>query len=155
MKIYVFDIDDTLVIHKNNTVDYDSMKPNDFLLTCMEVLDSPKYIYTNGTYGHAEEVINRIGFNNHIKKTFARDTIPFMKPDIFSLKHVEYEIMKDTNSYKNEYVFFDDTKENLKTAKMYGWTTIWIHPNFTEKESYMDYSYPNIYQALLIICLKK
>ena len=35
-------------------------------------------------------------------------------------------------------------------AKKLGWTTIWIHPNFIDKYHYdfVDYSFPNIYDAL-------
>tara|TARA_Y100000389_G_C17300572_1_gene432744 strand:- start:110 stop:577 length:468 start_codon:yes stop_codon:yes gene_type:complete len=155
MKIYVFDIDDTLVTHKNGNVDYNRMVPDVILIEFIKKLDSMIYIYTNATESHAIEVINRIGIKKYVRKIFARDTIPFMKPDIFSLKHVEYEIMKDTNSVKNEYIFFDDTKENLKTAYNYNWKTVWIHPDFLNKESYMNYSYPNINQALLVMDLEK
>ena len=41
-------------------------------------------------------------------------------------------------------------KENLQSAKNMGWTTILIHPDFVnQKESYIDYAFPNIYQALV------
>ena len=35
-------------------------------------------------------------------------------------------------------------------AKKKGWTTIWIHPKFNTKDEYnfIDYSFPNIYDAL-------
>ena len=50
----------------------------------------------------------------------------------------------------NTFVFFDDLLENLFTAKKKGWITIWIHPRFNTKKLYnfIDYSYPNIYDAL-------
>ena len=40
--------------------------------------------------------------------------------------------------------------DNLNTAKKKGWITIWIHPRFNTKKLYnfIDYSYPNIYDAL-------
>ena len=46
-------------------------------------------------------------------------------------------------------MFFDDLIENLISAKKMGWRTIWISPKFTEKPDYIDYAFPNIFQALL------
>ena len=64
---------------------------------------------------------------------------------------VEYILYSDYNTdERNTFVFFEDTLENLETAKKNGWITVWIHPYFYEKNHYhyVDYSYPNIYDAL-------
>ena len=42
-----------------------------------------------------------------------------------------------------------DLIENLISAKKMGWRTIWISPKFIEKPDYIDYAFPNIFQALL------
>ena len=46
-------------------------------------------------------------------------------------------------------LYFLKILENLYTAKN-GWITVWIHPYFYKKNIYnfVDYSFPNIYDAL-------
>jgi len=51
-------------------------------------------------------------------------------------------------------VFFDDLKDNLKTAKQFGWTTVLINPNLKEKENFIDYVFPNIYESIIYFKLK-
>ena len=47
-KIFVFDLDDTLVIHQNHKVDYENMKYDGTLDTLLKGLGKDnKYIYTN------------------------------------------------------------------------------------------------------------
>ena len=45
-------------------------------------------------------------------------------------------------------IFFDDLEDNLFTAKTLGWTTVWIDPKLQKKEDFVDYSFPNIYEAI-------
>ena len=77
-----------------------------------------------------------------------------MKPDKRSFRYVNREIKKDNDNIK-QIVFFDDLKENLKVAKHLGWTTVWINPNRNEKEYYIDYVFPNIYESIIYFKLKK
>ena len=81
-KIFVFDIDDTLIIHSPTAADYyKEDKKNTGLKKLINGIGAERiYIYTNGTYSHGEGVINALNLTNDIKKIYARDTIPFMKP---------------------------------------------------------------------------
>ena len=82
---------------------------------------------------------------------FGRDTIPFMKPHPKSFNFVNNIVNKN-----DECIFFDDLLDNLDTAKSIGWKTVWITPNFNvSKPQNVDYIFPNIYQALLLLGLKK
>jgi FMN phosphatase YigB (HAD superfamily) len=155
-EIYIFDLDDTIVIHENNTVNYDKMNPDETLHNLIKKLDTKElYIYTNGTYDHAELCLKKIKLFN-IFQIFARDTIPSMKPYISSYYHVQKRILKEKYyNNDNKMIFFDDNYENLRSAKKMGWITVWIHPKFTDKQKYMDYSFPNIYQALLYFTINK
>ena len=153
MIYYLFDLDDCIVIHPPNTQNknmYDLI-PDDTLKNLFNNLKYKSFIYTNGTYGHAELVLNNMELDN-FKKIYARDTIPFMKPHLKSFDFVQKNILySDYNNDKNnKFIFFEDTLVNLEAAKKLGWITIWIHPNFNKKYLYnfVDYSFPNIYEAL-------
>ena len=52
MNIYVFDLDDTCILHRNQKVNYETIKYNKNIDFFLSSLNGPKYIYTNGTYGH-------------------------------------------------------------------------------------------------------
>ena len=146
-KIYIFDLDDTIVIHEKNTVNYDKMRPDTNLENLIDKLNTKElYIYTNGTYEHAELCLKKIKLFEKFQ-IYARDTIPSMKPYISSYYHVQKQIIK--RDYNNKIIFFDDNYQNLQSAKRIGWITVWVHPSFIEKTKYMDYAFPNIYQALL------
>ena len=147
-KIYVFDLDDTLVIHQNNKVDYEKMKYDGTLDKLLKDLGKDnKFIYTNGTNSHAEICLKNLGLESCFKRTFARDTLPAMKPYISSFYHVQRQIK--LNDMNKEIVFFDDNYDNIQVAKRIGWTTVWIHPDFINRTKYMDHSFPNVYHALL------
>lgn len=152
MLYYLFDLDDTIVIHPPNINDdmYD-LKPDPCLQNLLNNLKYKSFIYTNGTYGHAELVLNKMKLDN-FKKIYARDTMPFMKPHIKSYNFVQKNILfQDYNTdLNNTFIFFEDTLENLRMAKNLGWFTIWIHPHYNRGKLYdfVDYSFPNIYDAL-------
>jgi len=153
-KIFIFDIDDTIIIHTPEYNDYYTPDAeNKTLLELIETLDSEaNYAYTNGTYEHGDSVLKALNIKNSFKKIFARDTIPHMKPSIESFQYVHNEIIKGNYQLMNEYYFFDDLIENLNSAKKVGWKTVWISPNYAQHKNYMDiidYAFPNIYQALM------
>ena len=156
MKIAVFDIDDTIIIHgKESNNYYKNIKSN-----FKEILDSKLYeriyIYTNGTWGHGYNVSKQLGILDNISFIYGRDNLqkilhPYhMKPNFNSFDFVNRSIQYDSGSQDNEIHFFDDMKENLKTAKQIGWKTILINP-LGIQESYIDYMFPNIFAALLSI----
>ena len=79
-----------------------------------------------------------------------------MKPSLKSFKYVDNIIKDDNKSTNNIIYFFDDMKENLRSAKEFGWKTIWINPySSNTNESFIDYEFPNIYQALIFFLLKE
>ena len=159
MIYYLFDLDDTIVIHSLNRNDdmYD-LKPDLCLQNLLNDLNLNSYIFTNGTYSHAQLILNNMNLTN-FKKIYARDTIPYMKPNIKSFEFVQKNILyQDYNTdVNNTFVFFEDTLENLRMAKNLGWITIWIHPQFNRGQmySFVDYSFPNIYDALYKIMYLK
>lgn len=153
MRIFIFDIDDTIILHtKENINYYDHPNKNTVLKDLLDELNYDKiYIYTNGTYGHGEGVVENLYLN--VDGIFARDNIPYMKPYIASFNYVDFMIKKE-NISNHEIYFFDDLLDNLKTANKKGWITIWINNKKTEKPYYVDLVFTNIYEALMWFLIK-
>tara|TARA_A100001015_G_scaffold278395_1_gene338544 strand:- start:9 stop:464 length:456 start_codon:yes stop_codon:yes gene_type:complete len=148
MKVFIFDLDDTIIYYPNDIVNYKNIYPDASLFNLLDELKYPKIIYTNGTYGHAIEVLKNMRINNLFTAIYARDTIPYMKPYMKSYKFVENDIIKHIDE-KNKYYFFDDRLDNLETAKSRGWETIWVNDDCMNKPYYVDHAFPNIYTAVM------
>ena len=153
MKIFIFDLDDTIIYYPFGIVDYKNIRIDENLSRILNNLNSPKYIYSNGTYGHVKEILYKMNLTGMFDKIYARDTIPFMKPYMESFKFIEQDIRKYYND-RNKYYFFDDRLDNLKTAKSRGWYTIWVNIDFLDKPYYVDYAFPNIHTAAMYFVLE-
>ena len=145
MNIYVFDLDDTILMHKQFKygLDYDLIQYDKNIDLFLSQLNGPKYIYTNGTYGHADKTLQMMNLSHHFQTIYARDTLDYMKPEYLSFKQVYIDILEQNNLsyYDNHTVYFyDDLLVNLNTAKKIGWNTIWIHPNYRDKYPFVDHS---------------
>lgn len=152
MATYVFDVDDTLILHNKENNDYYKTPNNGTLKELINSLKYQKlYVYTNGTFGHGEDIVKNLLLENEIPREniFARDVIPHMKPHSESFNYVNNVIKRDLKGSPSTILFFDDLIENLVEAKKIGWKTIWISPEFPQKPDYIDYAFPNIFQALL------
>ena len=176
--VYIFDLDDTLytqdalsdvTIYENDDYIekyYEQYQLDHKLDILLSKIDAPKYIMTNATYEHAYNVLKRLGIMENFKQIFSRDNMLTMKPSIESYNFVKNAVEKNERLEANElnYIFFDDLKENLKTAKYVNWTTCHINNQFyndmknskensPEKQKddyylYTDYSFSSIYIAL-------
>ena len=145
---YIFDLDDTIIIHKNQ-VNYNWIYEDKELIHYLNKCEGSKYIYTNGTSGHALTVLQKMGLIDIFEKIYSRDTIDYMKPDHKSAYDVHDDIsIRDTQP--KVIFFFDDRLENLKMGSQFGWYTIWIHPKYTTKSDYkyVNLAFPNIKEAL-------
>jgi FMN phosphatase YigB (HAD superfamily) len=150
---YVFDLDDTLIIHqKGVNLDYNMIKIDKLLKQLLDNCNNECYIYTNGTFGHALAVIKKMDIKQNFYKIYSRDTIPYMKPDMRSYISVENDIY-GIYSENDEIYFFDDLLQNLEAAKKFGWTTFWIHPNFLtgHQYDYIDYAFKDIHTCLIFL----
>ena len=151
---YVFDLDDCLIMHHNLPIQYNSIQKDSLLSSLFEQIQSPKYIYTNGTYKHADVILKQMELDHLIIKIYSRDTLDAPKPYIQSGIDVHNDI---TNIFEDgsphTIYFFDDQYINLKTAKQLGWITFWIHPEYMKKNMFhfIDYSFPTLTDALLFL----
>ena len=126
---YIFDLDDTLIIHNNTHINYNLISEDHLLTQLLHKCRGPRYIYTNGTGDHALAVLDQMNIKHHFDKIYSRDTIPYMKPDERSFNDVQNDISYRYPISKTIF-FFDDRLENLKAAFQMGWFTFWIHPNY-------------------------
>lgn len=152
MKSLVFDLDDTLLM-SGTYKRYNDIIPDQKLINILYNLSNPKYLYTNGTYGHGIDGLDALNLRNnrdfsdyHI---YGRDSIPYMKPNFKSFNYVNNSIMYDHDDY-NSVIFFDDLQDNIHMAYNMGWETVWIHKDAdnNHKPHYMDHAYTNITDAL-------
>jgi FMN phosphatase YigB (HAD superfamily) len=157
MNVFVFDIDDTIVLHTKEGNDYYHSNNNNTLKELLSEFKNLKcYIYTNGTFGHGKAIVDNLNLDVNI--IFARDVVPYMKPERRSFIFVNNEIRQDIkkiNKKIRQIIFFDDLKDNLKTAKQFGWITVLINPDLKEKENFIDYVFPNIYESMIYFKLKE
>ena len=150
-QILIFDLDDTIIMHNNKRIKYNTIKENPFLTYHLNQCEGEKYIYTNATYGHANIILNNMNILKQFKKIYSRDTINTMKPDIKSAIDIQRDIVNIEKTNENEYIFFDDQLVNLESAKNLGWKTIWINKDhyLSYKYPYVDKSYSNVINALM------
>ena len=147
---YVFDLDDTLIIHKKGVrINYDMIQTDLELKKLLSKCKGPCYIYTNGTGGHALDVIEKMNIKDQFEKIYSRDTIPYMKPlyESFSRVHLD---LSERDPLPKVVFFFDDLLENLETAKQLGWITFWIHPDAIKGKyyHYINNSFTDIKKCL-------
>lgn len=108
-------------VHK---IDYSPIPADPALDVALSKIDAPKYIFTNGTVAHAEEVLDRIGVAHHFEATFdiaASSYIP--KPN----DHFYDTFLEEHGVDPARAILVEDLARNLKPAHDRGMTTLHIH----------------------------
>tara|TARA_E500000178_G_C16786891_1_gene646214 strand:- start:75 stop:557 length:483 start_codon:yes stop_codon:yes gene_type:complete len=149
---FVFDLDDTLIIHNKHVPMEVYVQEDKELSNLLNLCKGECYIYTNGTLGHAMNVINKMNIKDVFHKVYSRDNIPYMKPNIKSFQSIQDDL-NYIHNHDGVIFFFDDLLENLETAKSLGWVTFWINPKYknSPKHSFVDYSFRDIKTCLKYI----
>ena len=156
MSNYIFDLDFTLyskydIDQTTDTKYYKSIGPNMFLNKLLGQLNGNKYIFSNGNKSHVDFVLDKMKLKPFFIKIATLDDYPnSRKPHI---KAYEY-VIGTFNMDSNNKIFFEDTLENLETAKKLGWTTVFINnDSLTESKintyNYIAYKFSCVEQALL------
>jgi len=150
MTVMIFDLDDTILM-SNTYHKYTDIIPDSYLNYLMDNLNSKKFIYTNGTLGHAQNSLKYLDNGYQFSDIFARDTLPFMKPDYRSFNHVRNLLIYNHGcNLSDKFIFFDDLPNNLKTAKSLGWTTVWINQKCNDFNfDFVDYKFETLIQSLI------
>lgn len=150
MTILVFDLDDTLLM-SGTYKRYSDIQPDHYLNFLLFKLKCKKFIYTNGTYGHADDSLKNMQCKELFNEIYARDTLMYMKPHSRSFNEVRNNIIyRHNDSNHDDIIFFDDLQENLKTARQLGWITVWIKDTFKpiDDKPFINYHFRTIHEAL-------
>jgi putative hydrolase of the HAD superfamily len=104
-------------------IDYSAVPRLENLSTAIKALPGRKLIFTNGTTGHANRVMKRLGVENHFEAVFDivdSDYIP--KPD-----RAPYDKFKARHAVDPTHAaFFEDIAQNLEAPHDMGMTTVLI-----------------------------
>lgn len=106
-------------------IDVSQLSPDPELDLALSELNGVKYIFTNGTTQHAENVSRQLGIRHHFEDIFdirAADYIP--KPQ----KPAYEKMITHFGINPAEAIFFEDMARNLPPAAELGLKTVWVRP---------------------------
>ena len=149
---WIFDLDFTLYSEydvdesSTNKRFYESFGRKALLNDLLKKLKGKKYIFSNGSKSHVEDVISKMKMKMIFKKIAYSEEYEKLKPHISAY---EYVIEKFKLNKSDKIYFFEDTLENLRTAKKLGWKTVFITSKKTKRKyKYVDYTFNNIETAI-------
>ena len=121
-------------------IDLSIIKKNLKLNSTLKKIDGKKYIFTNGSFKHAESVLQKLGIEKNFHSIHSIETSGYIpKPS----KHAYEKMILEENIDVLRAIMFEDTNWNLQTAKMLGITTVLISSKNdlleNEKNDYIDY----------------
>ena len=158
---FIFDLDYTLysandcIETDNSNIFYNSFRKKNFMNHLLDQIKHDKYIFTNGSYSHAELVLEKLDNKELFKDIVSTD----MVLDNLKPAPIMYEAAIRKFNIKNgeKVYFFEDSEENLQMAKdNYNWNTVLIDPiSFGKKPKYVDYRFKTIEEALLFFIVKE
>jgi putative hydrolase of the HAD superfamily len=104
-------------------MDYSVIEPDPALAAALGELPGVRYVYTNGSAYHAEQVLTRLGLTEHVDGVFdilAGELVP--KPYAASLDAFLTRFGIDPERA----AMFDDLEVNLALPHERGMTTVWV-----------------------------
>ena len=106
-------------------IDVSSLETDTALNEAISRLPGRKFIYTNGTVTHAENVLDRLGIRSHFQEIFdivAAGYVP--KPQHSAFEHV----LATGGITAANAAMFEDIARNLEAPHALGMTTVWVRP---------------------------
>ena len=138
-------------------IDLSCLNKNDDLRNELINLNLKKYVFTNGSREHAENIIRHLGIEDLFDDIFdIVDAEYFPKPD-----PKNYDLMlKKFHINPKETLYIEDIAKNLSIAKKLGTTTVWLinEEQWGKKDSdkeFIDYKIKNVSLFLKEIRLLK
>mgnify|MGYP001163519041 CR=1 FL=1 len=145
MLYFIFDLDYTLYnVDKRLELNYSYIKEDKYTNFLLQSIPFDKYVFTNGILIHAKRCLEIMKMTHLFKNIVARDTINDLKPRLESYNKFMKECLIENN---DKCIFFEDTLDNLKTAKEKGWYTVYIGELDTYI-SYVDLVFPTLNDSL-------
>lgn len=125
-------------IHNPEFLTYPSPATGKKLL--LESLDGPKYIFTNGRSDWSRAGVSRMGVLDCFHRIVGLENLDWDgKPQNSAYEKMEAVLEADgvfrRGESRRRLVLLDDSAANLLTAKVRGWTTVWVNPS-TEPVSF-------------------
>lgn len=119
-------------------VDLTSLAPNSDLRRAIAALPGRKFIFTNGSRGHAENVATHLGLWDLFEGSFGVDDVDYVpKPQRSS--YVKFCDHFDIDP--NHAIMFEDSLRNLEAPKSMGMKTVFIVPDI---EAHHDMNVVNL-----------
>lgn len=118
-------------------VDFSRLGEDRELDGLLESLPGRKLIYTNGSQGHAEKVLARLGVARHFEATFditAANYRPKPAPEAYDALCQRHAIAPARA------LFVEDTVRNLTPAASLGMTTVWLRHDDPDTHINLDES---------------
>lgn len=104
-------------------IDVSVLPPSPELAAHLSALPGRKFIFTNGTRGHAERVATQLGVLDQFEDIFdivSANYVPKPNADIYPTMVAKFNLQADKT------VFFEDMARNLKPAHDLGMTTVLV-----------------------------
>jgi putative hydrolase of the HAD superfamily len=116
-------------------VDLEMLKPDPRLYAGLAALPGKKYMFTNGSRGHAKNIGEHLGIYKIFDGVFAIEDVDYTpKP-----KRSAYEkFIAEFGINPKRALMAEDTAQNLKVPKDMGMTTLLIAPDGTDIPRYVD-----------------
>ena len=130
-------------------IDLSAIIKNLDLNVALQKLKGEKYIFTNGSFKHAENVLNQLGIKDNFKSIYSIETCNYIpKPS-----QEAYDMVIKTEQISiDKSIMFEDTLWNLKTAKKLGMATVLISSKNdlleNNKNDYIDYHITDLVEFL-------
>ncbi len=116
-------------------IDHDAVPEDRALDEILKQLDGDKYVFTNGSVRHAENVLSRIGITHHFSDIFdivAADYIP--KPEASTYE----KFLKATGIASRSAAMFEDISKNLICPHDLGMKTVLVRSPEDRREDHSN-----------------
>ena len=110
-------------------IDVSQLSPNPELSQILSALEGQKFIFTNGTVQHAENVSRQLGIDHLFDDIFdirAANYIPKPQAEVYDAMVNQLKIDP------HQSVFFEDMARNLPPAAALGMKTVWVRPQIED-----------------------
>lgn len=116
-------VDPVAFLEYVHAIDMSPLEPHPALDEALSRLDGRKIVFTNGSAGHAEKVMDRLGVAAHFDGVFDVIAADFRcKPD-----PAAYRALVERHGLAPEATaIFEDLPQNLAPAAALGMTTVWV-----------------------------
>lgn len=146
-------IDPHAFMDEVHDVSLDRLSPDSELDLGLARLPGRRLVFTNGSAGHAERVLEHLGVRDRFEAVFhleAADFTPKPRPGAYQTLIQAHAVVPTTSA------FFEDSERNLKPAAELGMTTILVGPHAASSTApFVHYRTPTLAPFLQAATVKE